>query len=195
MKSKRSCGIICCKYNKNINKIEVLIEKKRYTYAFVSFVTGRYSKNNDVELIKLFNNMTTSEKIDIMSLNFGVMWYRIWLINPDFISPKYNKFGYQRHKKKFVSTFVNDINWLKSLLTASECVDSIWELPKGRREGMESDLGCAIREFQEETGVKKNQYKILNIHPIKYNYISSGVRYYVTYFAALWTAKKYDVGF
>ena len=37
-----------------------------------------------------------------------------------------------------------------------------WEFPKGRRNYMETDIKCALREFQEETGISKESIKIIN---------------------------------
>ena len=37
-----------------------------------------------------------------------------------------------------------------------------WGFPKGRRELYESDLKCAVREFEEETGFTQNMYSIID---------------------------------
>ncbi|RUL88926.1 bis(5'-nucleosyl)-tetraphosphatase [Tautonia sociabilis] len=34
--------------------------------------------------------------------------------------------------------------------------DDRWDLPKGRVDGDESDLDCALREFEEETGIPRS---------------------------------------
>ena len=77
-----SYGIALTKKNKNTNNYELLFIKKRVTYAYITFIKGIYNKNNDNELIKLFNNMTIEEKICIMSLNFNIMWYKLYMMHP-----------------------------------------------------------------------------------------------------------------
>src|SRR3989344_1481815 len=79
-KKKISIGIACCRINGNIP--EILLICKRCTYYYVEFVHGRYRDdiiNNNSQLINLFNGMTVEEKIDILSLNFSQIWYRVWL--------------------------------------------------------------------------------------------------------------------
>ena len=69
-----SYGIALVKKNKlinNVNQYEILMIKKRLTYAYIAFVKGVYNKNNENELLRMFNNMTVDEKFCIMSLNFN----------------------------------------------------------------------------------------------------------------------------
>lgn len=43
-----------------------------------------------------------------------------------------------------------------------------WGFPKGRRNIGESDIACATREFNEETGLNQLQYRIFeNLEPIR----------------------------
>ena len=87
---RKSAGIACCRFNDITNKLELLVIKKRYTYNFAAFVFGQYSKKDDKRLMVLFNGMTLQEKIDIMSLNFDLLWYKIWLDIPKTpAEPKY----------------------------------------------------------------------------------------------------------
>ena len=62
-----------------------------------------------------------------------------------------------------------------------------WGFPKGRRNYLENDLDCAIREFTEETGLINKNFKIIkNILPydeifIGSNYKSYKHKYYLAY--------------
>ncbi len=82
---KRSFGIACCRYNSAAGtpRYEVLMMRKRYTYAFFSFVFGKYKKNDDVTILALLNDMTNQEKLDILSRRFDYLWWRIWLTLPE----------------------------------------------------------------------------------------------------------------
>ena len=54
-----------------------------------------------------------------------------------------------------------------------------WEFPKGRRNYQEKDLDCALREFEEETGISKKQVKIVeNIMPFEEIFIGSNHKSY-----------------
>jgi 8-oxo-dGTP pyrophosphatase MutT (NUDIX family) len=87
---RKSSGIACCRLNKETNRLEVLLVKKRYTYSFVAFVFGQYIKTDEKRLKFLFNGMTLQEKIDILSLKFDMMWYKIWLEFPEIsMQPKF----------------------------------------------------------------------------------------------------------
>ena len=123
---KTSYGIAVGRYNTNKNnQFEILMVRKRYTYYYFSFVFGRYKKYNNKYLQYMFNNMTVAEKIDILSLKFSNMWYRIWLTDPEktyHVNTVNNKFfklndaddqlknlqGYFRKKSKFESIFLSN---------------------------------------------------------------------------------------
>lgn len=88
---RKSSGIACCRFNDETNRLEVLLVKKRYTYSFVAFVFGQYSNKDEKRLKFLFNGMTLQEKIDILSLKFDMMWYKIWLEFPEIsIQPEFD---------------------------------------------------------------------------------------------------------
>lgn len=188
--TKVSVGIILCRKNEN-GKPEVLLAHKRYTYAFADFIHGRYVRSRNgpeytlSSIASLFNQMTCEELLDIYSLRFDQMWYRIWLTLE-------NKDLYNRKYAKFQSTFIRDdggATLKKFIMQARSIGTLLWEVPKGRRQNnKESDLVCAIREFNEETGIEKNKYKFFPGIKRKISYISSGTRYICSYYAALATS-------
>jgi len=68
-----------------------------------------------------------------------------------------------------------------------------WGFPKGRRDKRsEENLSCACREFEEETGYKKNEYQILNkIEPIEEKLIgTNGIHYKHIYYLATNLSEK-----
>jgi 8-oxo-dGTP pyrophosphatase MutT (NUDIX family) len=185
---KKSYGIICCKQQ---DGLKLLMVKKSTTYHFCEFVAGHYRKNNDVHLIKLFNNMTYHEKMDILSLKFQNMWYRIYMENPDKVFLQGNKSfwanQYLKKKNKFETTFMQDGGEkLKKLIANSVNVETPWEIPKGRKDEKEEEIETAIREFKEETGVDETQYRILwHIAPYIETYTDFGTTYKNTYYYAI----------
>ena len=63
-----------------------------------------------------------------------------------------------------------------------------WGFPKGRRDKRaEENMTCACREFEEETGYKKNDYIILNkIEPIEEKLVgTNGISYKHIYYLSM----------
>lgn len=176
---KISVGVACTRFTQN--GMEILLVKKRYTYSFNKFVNGRYRSDDRPGLIALFDGMTPDEKLDILSLNFTQIWYRIWLNNAQKISSFYTS------KSKFENTFMADGGVkLKHLMARSHKHGAlVWEIPKGRKKSKhESDIQCGLREFTEETTLTKKQIKLM-FDNTQYSYISDGVKYTFIYYYAL----------
>lgn len=215
MRTKLSFGTALCRYNKEKNnEIEIILVKKRYTYYFFSFVMGHFSIRDTKYIRYLFDNMSFAEKIDIISMQYSQMWYRIWLNNPEkyfnitdvykmskfSMSPIENRFSnaeiyklYFDGKVKFEKNFLEDKGKrLRNLIQNSSDSEVLWEIPKGgKKRGLqpngkyETDVDCAIREFSEETSIKSNKYKILyDINPIIISHVDNDTIYKTIYYVA-----------
>jgi 8-oxo-dGTP pyrophosphatase MutT (NUDIX family) len=184
MSKKISYGVVCLR--KGNKGIEIIMVKKSTTYHFCEFVMGHYSKNNSNLLVKLFNNMTYHEKMDILSFNFDNMWYRVRREIPfsRFTDARSNIF--YNFKNKFNTTFMNDTDRLKHLIDKSNNVDTPWEFPKGRKDfNDKSDIETAIREFKEETNIDETKFRMLwHIKPYVESYVDFGVFYCNVYYFA-----------
>jgi 8-oxo-dGTP pyrophosphatase MutT (NUDIX family) len=210
VQTKTSFGIILCRKNAATLRPEVLLVHKRYTYAFAEFVHGRYSRpprSRDTaasaaalahsSVAAILDGMSREELLDVYSLNFEQMWYRIWLSHD-------NRDLYNKKHARFQSSFMRDDGGaaLRALvLNARGGGILMWEVPKGRRLGVrEPDIICAVRELREETGVEKDEYRIIPGVRRHTSYISNGVRYTGVYFIAvanpaLARASSISVGF
>lgn len=182
-KIKRSYGIICCRQHPTLG-LQIILIKKPVTYHFCEFVSGHYRKNDDTHLRKLFSNMTFHEKMDILSMKFNNMWYRIYKSSPDqvFLQGSGSLFSkqYLRKKNKFEVAFLQDGGArLRKLMADSVNAETLWEIPKGRKkEDTEDDLDTAMREFSEETLIPSSRYKILwHIKPYIETYCDFGTTY------------------
>ncbi len=196
---KTSYGVAVCRYNMKKNKqMEILMIKKRYTYSYFVFIFGRYKKYDNKHLQYLFNNMTYAEKLDILSLNFGKMWYRMWLCTPEknyTVYSMYNKNAtiptknikhYFRKKNKFNSIFLRDNGKrLRRLIHTSNNIISPWEIPKGMSNKSETDITCAIRELKEETIIDSKHFTVLhNVKPIIISHKDDKIIYRSVYYVA-----------
>jgi 8-oxo-dGTP pyrophosphatase MutT (NUDIX family) len=209
MKTKTSYGIALAKYNKAANNnVEILLIKKRYTYAFFELVMAHYKKG-DLKYIKyMFDNMSYSEKIDIMSMQFSRLWSRIHHSDPErfynivdvyknnnfsnsTIEQRYSEAEqyklYIEKKNKFEKSFLKDGGKkLRTLIHQSSDAKVIWEMPKGGKNGNESNIDCAIREFYEETSVKSNKYRILHdVPPLIDSFVDNDIIYKTVYYIAM----------
>ena len=120
------------------------------------------------------------------------LWKKIW-VNENELSPLY-KNEEEQSKEKFnqlvkgVTSNYGKYN-LDELIEESSSIHSWkepeWGFPKGRRNNYENDYDCALREFEEETGIKgKKLRNIQNLIPFEEiftgsNYKSYKHKYYV----------------
>lgn len=187
---KQSVGIACMRFNGT--KPEVLLVCKRYTYGFDDFVHCRYTNHT---VAALFNNMTCEEKLDILSLNFDMMWYRIWLQMPRTSTLTGNSY-YVINKNKFESTWLIDGGArLRKLIQRSKSSSRVWEMPKGRKKSKnEPAVACAIREFAEETTITKKHYRFIPGVIRTYSFEDAGVTYINTYYLACMNNNNMQVG-
>lgn len=180
----KSYGILC--FNKIKDDLKVLLIKRKYTYEFFHFITCNYifNKNN---LIKMFNKMTIDEKRLIMSFDFDVLWNKLWYeIN------SFNNIIYHKTKKIYNKYITNHkdmiINELKNSENLKDYECDLWSLPKGRKNHPnENKFLVAMREFNEETGITKNNY-YLNFD-FKHHFILDN-KYKIKYFIGLFKNNK-----
>jgi len=241
LSKKLSVGIACCRYNSNTSKPEILLVQKRYSYSFQAFVFGHYYPHNDSTLTRLFDGMTLSEKIEVLSGKYEMLWYKIFLKIPKIsrdefchknmsIDPAKIKKQHKKHKKKFLihnerlrmgawqkeykkksskfdltdgmdygtetcsyckqkykydQLFDNDGRVrLLYLINNSKSIPLVWEIPKGQKKKSEEEIGCAIREFEEETCIQPSGYKIIMSTPVSINHISQRVCYIYKYYVS-----------
>lgn len=172
-KPVKSFGIIA--FN---NKNEFLLIQRKDSIGYTDFLRGKYS--NTQEVINLIEEMTNKEKYDIITKTFDELWDELWI--------RKNNGIYVREKTKAKRMFNNiDAKNLIKNSGLSRYSESEFEFPKGRKKLNESDIKCAKREFEEETGLSYKDYNVLlQIRPIVEKFIGSdGISYEIIYFFAL----------
>ena len=161
------------------NDIELLIIKRKDTLSFVDFMRGKYAIEDKNYIINLLNNMTIYERKYILENDFDTIWQYLWNYNTNNLyknEEKTSKIKFNNLKSGYTS--ILDSYNLKSIidLCSKNYNDPEWGFPKGRRNYQEKDIMCGLREFEEETGYKKNDIIIIN-NIVPYEEIFSGSNY------------------
>ena len=157
-----SFGIINLK--KVDNKLYYLMICRKDTFNYVEFLRGRYETNDVDYLGSLLEGMTISERELIINNDFDFLWNKLWIKKSQ---ERFNK-EYYNSKKKFnflkKDSYLHDLNLKVNFIWT----EPEWGFPKGRRNLGELDKDCAIREFEEETGIDTRNYMMLNdVRPVK----------------------------
>jgi ADP-ribose pyrophosphatase YjhB (NUDIX family) len=162
-----------------------LLIRRRDSLGFLEFIRGRYDINNVDGITFLFQQMTEEEIKRFKTQDFDTMWNNVWK------TPYSHQKEYKKSKDKFQRLKEGKDVELK-LDFYVENVEPIWEcpewgFPKGRRNGNESGLDCAKREFTEETGLKKEDYIYLSSFPEMVETFTgtNGIKYRHIYYIGL----------
>ncbi len=177
-----SYGVACVRKNPDTGCYEILMIKKRHTYSFIEFVRGSYDPYKDHDLDYMFSSMTITEKAMIQTRNFETIWN---YCNGEPVKNT-EKSIYTRSLRKY-TFLVERGDILYRLIANTPNANLLWEIPKGRPNKRETPLVSATREFEEETGLSKDSYRILfDEGTIEYSFVDCGVRYkYIYYLAVL----------
>ena len=192
-----SYGIIAVKYNNNTNvsslflksnninrddSIKFLLIQRKDSISYVEFIRGKYNSYDEDYISKLLRGMTQNEQDQLISMSFTELWHSVWGENSNLKSHKNN---YDTSEKKYAQIE----NRLEQLIkeNPSKWIAPEWGFPKGRRNPYETDINCAIREFQEETGLKRGDFTIIqNALPISETFFGSNqVHYCHKYYIAI----------
>lgn len=164
------------------DSLQYLLIQRKDSLAFVEFIRGKYNPYDEEYLITLLRGMTQNEQNLILSKSFDELWHFVW---GEASNIKSHKNDYDASEKKY--TVIKDR--LHKLIdeNPSKWSEPEWGFPKGRRNPYESDLNCAIREFQEETDLKRSDFIVIqNTYPISETFFGSNqVHYCHKYYIAV----------
>lgn len=158
---------IFLKTHKYKNDIEFLMICRRKSLGYLEFVRGRYSLNDFPHIMSLFEQMTEEEIKYIGDNDFDTLWGELW------VHKNTNKFftlEYEKSKTKFTLLKEKKENNLEYLVknTVRRFDNPEWGFPKGRRNFLEKDLNCAVREFKEESGLENEDFILVpGIKPLE----------------------------
>jgi 8-oxo-dGTP pyrophosphatase MutT (NUDIX family) len=172
--------------------IEYLMIRRKNSFGYIDFVRGKYSPYNLTQLKNMIDEMSLHEKEQILTQSFDRLWREMWG-ETNILNIQYkNEENLSKKKFELLKEGViidNSLYTLKDIVEMSNTAwcETEWEFPKGRRNQKEKDLDCALREFQEETGISQNKLTIVeNLLAFEEIFIGSNHKAYKhKYFLAL----------
>jgi 8-oxo-dGTP pyrophosphatase MutT (NUDIX family) len=126
--------------------------------------------------------MSLLEKQRILTEPFEELWDNMW---GDTQNMHYkNEQQLSSKKVNVIKTGISENDTIVSLKdlvekSVTKWNETEWEFPKGRRNVKEKDLECALREFEEETGIHQNKITIVeNVLPFEEIFIGTNHKSY-----------------
>lgn len=176
-----SCGLVLVSANelpvKNPKDVKVLMIRRKDSMSFMEFLRGKYDMLNATYIHRLIENMTQDEQRKIVELSFTTLWTQLWGNGRDTHSSEF----YEANEKFDALDRRRIVYEHRSRWTEPE-----WGFPKGRRMRGESDMDCAIREFFEETNIKRDVYTLCdNLNFTEVFAGTNNVQYKHVYFIGL----------
>jgi 8-oxo-dGTP pyrophosphatase MutT (NUDIX family) len=175
-----SYGIIV--FRSSTEGLQFLMLRRKDSFGYIDFIRGKYSPYNVYQIQNLINEMSLEEKQRISTQSFDNLWKNMW---GDTSNSQY-KNEKQVSSKKFdvIQTGVQidtETITLKDIIDKSttQWLETEWEFPKGRRNFKEKDLECALREFEEETGISQIKISVVeNVLPFEEIFIGTNHKAY-----------------
>ena len=153
---------------------------RRKTLGYVDFMRGKYNVHNPNYIMNLIDEMTMDEKESLITNTFSTLSADLWG------TPHEDAFSREKFELLKRGDSPKRLSELVRMSTTSWTTQE-WGFPKGRRNTNESELNCALREYEEETGYSKLSLNLIkNILPFEEIFTGSNYKSY---------KHKYYIGF
>ncbi len=173
-----SCGILLLESASlpvTAQTTRILMIRRKDSMSFAEFMRGKYDPNDIPYVSTLIKNMTLKEQAAVACETFETLWRQLW--GDDRMTS-----DYAQSREKFQQ--LDRVGLMRSNL--SEYTEPEWGFPKGRRMRGESDLACAVREFDEETNIPRESFVVLKNIMLTETFVGlNNVQYKHVYFVAL----------
>ena len=192
-----SYGIIL--FRSSIKGIQYLMIRRKDSFGYIDFIRGKYVLNNLEHIQSIVNEMSMSEREKIGSTDFETLWKMMW--GETVIGTQYKGEEIASQKKFETLNAGVPMGLNGETITLQNLIDNSttkwketeWEFPKGRRNYHEKDLDCALREFEEETGLSRKDIKIVeNVLPFEEIFLGSNHKSYKHKYFLAYTDKTTD---
>jgi 8-oxo-dGTP pyrophosphatase MutT (NUDIX family) len=175
-----SYGVIV--FRSSENGLQFLMIRRKDSFGYIDFIRGKYSPYNIYQIQNIVNEMSILEKQRILTEPFTKLWNEMWgetsnsqYKNEEQLSSK--KFDLIREGVIINNEIINLFTIVNKSTTNWK--ETEWEFPKGRRNYKEKDLDCALREFEEETGISYSKIIIIeNVLPFEEIFIGTNHKSY-----------------
>jgi len=175
-----SYGVIVFRYGEK--GIEYLMIRRKDSFGFIDLIRGKYSPYNIYQIQNIVNEMSVEEKERVLNESFDELWNKMWGESSNI---QYKNEEQSTSKKLDLiknGVILNDeLITLKDIInnSNSKWTETEWEFPKGRRNSKEKDIDCALREFEEETGIPQNKITLIeNLLPFEEIFIGTNHKSY-----------------
>jgi len=164
------------------NEYKYLMIRRKDSFGFIDFIRGKYTTYNINQIQNIVNEMSNDEKKRILHENFEILWKEMWSDAPSSHYKNEEMSSFKKFENLKSGIVVNDkiIN-IYDIINNSDTSweETEWEFPKGRKNYKEKDLECALREFEEETGISSINVNIIeNILPFEETFIGTNFKAY-----------------
>ena len=187
-----SIGLIV--FRKNKGNIEYLMVCRKDSFGYSDFIICKFPIIDDNYLMTLIDEMTLYEKERLINVcnnvedskDLDILSYSGIEKKVAFINSELKKNGYSEKLSDIIKK------------SSTKWIEPEWGFPKGRRNNLEKDLDCAIREFEEETGYKRSSMKLIeNIIPYEEIFVGSNYKnykhkYYIGYMSEIDDSCKFQ---
>lgn len=170
-----SIGIVLIRFNKN-KDLEYLMIRRKDSFGYVDFVRGKFYTSCLFSLQTIVDELTLDEKNRIMKDEFTQEIAQV-AKNKKIEESVILKWEALRKGIEVENKQVSIQYLVENSSTKWE--ESEWGFPKGRRNFMEKDMECGLREFEEETGISRNKIHLFdNILPYEEVFTGSNLKSY-----------------
>jgi 8-oxo-dGTP pyrophosphatase MutT (NUDIX family) len=183
-----SYGIILFRYSHT--GLQFLMIRRKDSFGYIDFIRGKYTPYNINQIQKIVDEMSLTEKQRILDHSFEALWKMMW---GDVVNVQHKNEELTSLKRFYTIkngvTINNNVVTIKDIIEKSDTKwdETEWEFPKGRRNSKEKDIECALREFEEETGISKDKITLVeNVMAFEEIFIGTNYKSYKhKYFLAM----------
>jgi 8-oxo-dGTP pyrophosphatase MutT (NUDIX family) len=176
-----SYGVILFKKDYN-NEYKYLMIRRKDSFGFIDFIRGKYTLYNINQIQNIINEMSNDEKKRILHDNFEKLWKGMWSDTPNSHYKNEESASLKKFENLKNGILINDTTvTISDIINTSDTnwEETEWEFPKGRKNYKEKDLECALREFEEETGISSININIIeNVLPFEETFIGTNLKAY-----------------
>ena len=152
--------------NPTNNSVEFLMIRRKNSYGYTDLIRGKYTTYNIFQVKSMIDNMSMDEKKQLLTI--GRIGSHSWPATDD-----------DKTESISISDLVHQ--------STTHWTETEWEFPKGQRNTNEKDLECALREFEEETGILAERVHVIdNLLPFEEIFIGTNYKAYKHKYFLAW---------